>query len=165
MFLGVENSSPTLEVCFVLLICSLFTEKLVCVQGRGGYQHPSPTHPHRGQRFESDRGIICAAGGTHPESSTGAAGYRQDPQDRANKVRLGCLYQWKEIWLSCITNSSIYEASYVLLVKPILDPAQELQAIGRIHLIHQTMKGLVVLDNLNQRCHSHQMHTCSELLL
>ncbi len=42
---------------------------------------------------------------------------------------------------------NIIEATHVLLVEPILNPASELQAVGRVHRIGQTRYGLNCLTN------------------
>ena len=52
---------------------------------------------------------------------------------------------------------NLIEASHVLLVEPILNPAQELQAIGRVHRIGQTKATTVhrflIRSTIEERMH------------
>ncbi len=52
---------------------------------------------------------------------------------------------------------NLVEASHVLLVEPILNPAQELQAIGRVHRIGQSkptvVHRFVIKATIEERMH------------
>jgi E3 ubiquitin-protein ligase SHPRH len=52
---------------------------------------------------------------------------------------------------------NLVEASHVLLIEPILNPAQELQAIGRVHRIGQTKPTTVhrflIRSTIEERMH------------
>lgn len=52
---------------------------------------------------------------------------------------------------------NLIEASHVLIVEPILNPAQELQAIGRVHRIGQTKETVVhkfvIRSTIEERMH------------
>lgn len=52
---------------------------------------------------------------------------------------------------------NLIEASHVILVEPILNPAQELQAIGRVHRIGQQKETVVhrfiIRNTIEERMH------------
>ncbi len=52
---------------------------------------------------------------------------------------------------------NLVEANHVLLVEPLLNPAQELQAIGRVHRIgqkrHTTVHRFLIRNTIEERMH------------